>query len=448
MSYSQTVMSFPLLTPKPVVADFSGGALSSDGGLLLLAHLDRTLGLTEAVAACCHDPRRKASVQHAFLDLLRQRVYQIASGYEDANDADTLRHDPTLKLACGRAPLTGDDLASQPTLSRLEATLDEDTCARVNEVLLAQFLDASRSRPRTVVLDIDTSEHETHGQQELAFYNGFYGSRCYLPRFLFASVPGEADQSLVRAELPDHQDEQTEAVVESLAAVVGALRKRWPRVAVRLRADAGFADPELYRWLEQNDVAYAISISANAVLSRLAAPLCERARKAAAASPSGRATVYGRVWYQAKSWERRRRVMVKVVVTSAEQKVRFLVVSELGRWPKEIYGFYGGRGDSENRIKELKEGVRSTRVSCEAFASNKVRLMLSSVAYVLLQQLRRLARRTEWGRAQVERLRVGLIKIGARIVESVRRVKVELCSSYPWQKGWSELVDQIALGRP
>jgi hypothetical protein len=448
MPSSQTAMLFPLLSPKPVVVDFSGGSLSSDGGLLLLAHLDRTLGLTAAVAACGHDPRRKNSVQHSFLDLIRQRVYQIAAGYEDANDAHTLRHDPAFKLACGRAPLTGDDLASQPTLSRLEATVDEDACARVNDVLLSQFLKASRPRPRTVVLDIDTSEHTTHGQQELAFYNGFYASTCYLPRFLFASLPGEADQFLVRAELPDHQEEQTEAILTSLATVVSTLRVRWPGVWVRLRADAGFADPELYAWLEANDVAYAISIGANAVLQRLAAPVGERARKAALASPTGRATVYGRVWYQAESWEKRRRVVVKVTVTPSEQKVRCLVVSGLGRWPKEIYGFYGGRGDSENRIKELKEGVRSDRMSCEAFASNKVRLMLSSVAYVLLQGLRRLSGRTEWGRAQVSRLRACLIKIGARVIESGRRVKVELCSSYPWQETWRYLAGRVERGRP
>lgn len=448
MSNSQTAMPFPLLIPRPVAVDFCGGALSSDGGLLLLARLDRRLGLTEAVAACCRDPRRKKSVQHSSLDLIRQRVYQLAAGYEDANDATTLRHDPALKLACGRPPLSGADLASQPTLSRLEATIDEEACARVNAVLLSQFLNASRPRPRTVTLDIDTSEHTTHGQQELAFYNGFYGARCYLPRFLFASVPGAPDQALVRAELPDHQDEQTDAILESLAAVVTTVRGRWPGITLKLRADAGFADPELYTWLEEKQVAYAISMGSNGVLARLAVPLCKRAKKAAAASPTGRATVYGRVWYQAESWEKRRRVVVKVTVTPAEQKVRFLVVWGLGRSPKEIYGFYGGRGDSENRIKELKEGLRSDRLSCREYASNKVRLMLASVAYVLLQGLRRLASGTEWGRAQVERLRVGLIKIGARVIESVRRVKVELCSSYPWQEMFGELVRRVALGRP
>lgn len=448
MSDSQPALNFPLLSRKPVVVDFSGGSLSSDGGLLLLAHLDRTLGLTQAVADGCHDPRRQKSVTHSLLDLIRQRVYQIAAGYEDANDANALRGDPALKLACGRAPLSGDDLASQPTLSRLEATIAEDACDRANDVLLAQFLDASRPRPRTVILDIDTSEHTTHGQQELAFYNGFYGSTCYLPRFLFARVPGEPDQSLVRAELPDHQDEQTEAILTSLESVVGTLTQRWPGVSVHLRADAGFADPELYPWLEANHVAYAIGMATNAVLSRLARPLCERARKAASASPTGQATLYGRVWYQAESWEKPRRVVVKVTVTPAGQKVRFLVVFGLGRWPKEIYTFYGGRGDSENRIKELKAGVHSDRMSCETFASNKVRLMLASVAYVLLQGLRRLSGRTQWSRAQVGRLRECLIKIGARVMESGRRVKVELSSSYPWEAGFRFLAGRVERGRP
>jgi len=446
MPSSQSTMNFPLLSRKPLQVGFTGGALSSDGGLLLLAQLDRKLRLTERVAACLHDPRRQQSVQHSYLDLLRQRLYQLAAGYEDANDATTLRHDPAFKLAVGRAPLSGADLASQPTLSRLEATLAEAECDKINGVLLAQFLDTARRRPRTVVLDMDTSEHETHGQQSFSFYNDFYGATCYLPRFLFASVPGERDQSLVRAELPDHHGEETEAILANLASTVTALRERWPGVRLRLRADAGFADPELYTWLETHNVAYALGIGANAVLQRLAAPLCTRAKRAAAASPTGSACLYGRVWYQAGSWEKQRRVVVKVTVTPAGQKVRFLVCWGLDGPPREQYAFYGGRGDCENRIKELKEGVRSDRLSCEEFASNKVRLMLSSVAYVLLQGLRRLARGTEWGQAQVARLRLCLLKIGARVVESQRRVVVELCSSYPWQEGWQRLVAATGIG--
>jgi hypothetical protein len=218
-------------------------------------------------------------------------------------------------------------------------------------------------------------------------------------------------------------------------------------VRLRLRADAGFADPELYTWLETHAIAYAIGIAANAVLQRLAAPLCARAQKAAAAAATGSACLYGRIWYQAGSWEKQRRVVVKVTVTPAGQKVRFLVCWGLGGPPREQYAFYGGRGDCENRIKELKEGVHSDRLSCMEFASNKVRLLLAAVAYVLLQGLRRLARGTEWGQAQVVRLRLCLLKIGARVVESQRRVVVELCSSYPWQGAWQRLEEATRIGR-
>ncbi|MCL6508173.1 MAG: transposase, partial [Bryobacteraceae bacterium] len=229
----------------------------------------------------------------------------MAAGYEDANDASTLRHDTALKLAVGRAPLCVPHLASQPTLSRLEATIAEDGCERVNEVLLSQFLDTPRRRPRNLLLDIDTSEHETHRQQELAFYNDFYGSRCYLPRFLFASVPHEPDQSLVRAELPDHQEEQTDAILDSLEEILATLRERWPKVQLRLRADAGFADLELYTWLEEHHVGYTIGIGVNAVLKRLAEPVCARAKRLAVASKTGSAVVYGSVWYQAQRWEKK-----------------------------------------------------------------------------------------------------------------------------------------------
>ena len=194
MADSSTTLSFPLLSRKPVELDFSGGDLSSDGGLLLLAQVDRQVGLTERVAACIRDTRLPERVQHSLLDLIRQRVYQIAAGYEDCNDADRLRRDPALKVAVGRAPRSGADLASQPTLSRLESTVVEGECEAINGVLLEQFLACPRKPPREVVLDFDTSEDPTHGQQEFAFFNTHYGSYCFLPLFAFARVPGESEE--------------------------------------------------------------------------------------------------------------------------------------------------------------------------------------------------------------------------------------------------------------
>jgi hypothetical protein len=238
---SSLPLNFPLLARKPVQVDFSGGDLSSDGGLLLLAQLDRRLGLTERVAACICDPRLPERIQHSLLSLIRQRVYQIAAGYADCNDADRLRGDPALKVAVGRRPQHDADLASQPTLSRLEQTVAEAECEAINAVLLEQFLSCPRKAPPEVVLDFDPSEDPTHGQQEFAFFNGHYGGYCYLPLFVFAKVTGESEEFLVSAELPDTHTKDTDAILATLQRLVAGIRGRWPGVQGVFRGDAWFA---------------------------------------------------------------------------------------------------------------------------------------------------------------------------------------------------------------
>ena len=444
MSHSRPALAFPLLERKPVQVDFSAGRVSSDGGLLLLAQLDRELGLTQRVAACLKDPRLPGRVRHSLLDLIRQRVYQLAAGYEDCNDASLLRSDPALKVAVGRAPLSGADLASQPTLSRLESSITEPECDAINAVLLAQFLATRRKAPRVVVLDFDPSEDPTHGQQEMALFNGHYGSYCYLPLFVFARVPGEREEYLVSAELPDHHDKDPDAILATLARLVAALRAQWPGVKVVLRADAWFATPPIYDWCEAHDVAYAIAIGSNAVLTALSTRW--RARAEGSARASGQPVrLYGCFWYEAKGWRRSRQVVVKAEVTAVGPNPRYVVVSGLSGSPRERYGFYAERGDCENRIKELKEGIKSDRTSCCEFASNKVRLLLAAVAYVLCQQLRRLARGTGVSRTQVAGLRLALIKIGALVKESGRRVHVALSSHCPAQAVWVQLARRLSV---
>jgi DDE family transposase len=445
MPCSQTVMHFPLLTRKPVAVDFTGGSLSSDGGLLLLAHLDRRLRLTQQVAASLHDPRRQKSVHHSFLDLVRQRVYQIASGYEDANDATTLRTDPALKLAVGRAPVSDPPLASQPTLSRLEATISEAECAKINAVLLSQFVAMPRTRPREIVLDFDLTVDPTHGQQEFAFFNGHYDTYCYLPLFVFARVPGEAEQFLVAAELPESHTKEIDTYLSTLERLVQRLRDRWPGVRVIFRADAWFATPEIYAWCERNRVPYVIGFARNAAVTRASERWRRQAEAAAGRSPTGKARRFGSFRYRAQGWKEHRSMIVKAEYTALGPNPRYLVTWGLTGSPRQIYQYYAQRGACENRIKELKEGIKSDRTSCSQFASNKVRLMLHSVAYVLLQQLRRVARQTGLTRAQVEGLRLGVIKIAARVTESVRRVKVELCSSCPSQEVWRVLARRLGI---
>ncbi len=243
MSDSRTAMQFPLLASTALEVDFSGGHLSSDGGLLLLAQQDHQVDLTARVAACIRDQRLPERVTHTLLELVRQRVYQIAAGYEDGNDANTLRSDPALKIAVGRAPVSGADLASQPTFSRLETMVTEPECEAINAVLLEQFLDSPRKPPQVVVLDFDPSEDPTHGQQEFAFFNGHYGSYCYLPLFVFARVPGEPEEYLVSAELPEVHIRENEAILATLSRLVAAIRQRFPGVKVVFRGDGWFAAP-------------------------------------------------------------------------------------------------------------------------------------------------------------------------------------------------------------
>jgi hypothetical protein len=444
MSDSHSVMRFPLLAPKAVQVDFTGGSLSSEGGLVLLAQLDQQLGLTQRVAACLKDPRLPERIRHSLRDLIRQRVYQIAAGYEDANDATSLRADPALKVAVGRSPHSDPDLASQPTLSRLEQSVTEAECAAINALLLDQFLKTPRQKPREIVLDFDPSVDPTHGQQEFTFFNAHYGTSCYLPLFVFARVVGESDQFLLSAELPESHGKETDAVLATLKRLVQAIRKQWPSVRVIFRADAWFATPELYEWCEANRVPYAIAIAGNAALHRLSQRWREQAAAAAKTSPTLSARRFGAVEYRAEGWSKHRRVVVKAEQTALGPNPRYVVVWGLTGKPRQQYQFYAGRGACENRIKELKEGIQSDRTSCCEFASNKVRLMLHSVAYVL-QQLRRVARQTGLSRAQVEGLRRSVIKIAARVKESVRRVVVELCSTCPSQRVWRVLARRLGI---
>jgi hypothetical protein len=450
MPRSASALPFPLLSRKPVEVDFNGGNLSSDGGLLLLAQLDQQVGLTERAAACLRDWRLPRRVQHSLLDLLRQRVYQIAAGYEDCNDADALRSDPALKLAVRRAPRTGADLASQPTLSRLEQGIDEEEVAALNEVLLWHFLQLPRKTPREVVLDYDPSEDPTHGQQELALFNaaalkGARGGYCYLPHFVFASVPGEGDQYLVSAELPEDHTHDPEMILGALGRIVAAVRERWPGVRVVLRADAWFAFPELYDWCEDHQVAYAIALPSNAVLTRESAPFQESADRQAASSPSGRARRFGELPYQAGGWREHRWVVVKAERNPLGPNRRYVLTHDLPGTPRERYRLYCGRGDCENRLKEIKQAVKADRLSGMEFATNKVRLVLYSLAYVLLQRLRRLARGTALASAQVQWLRLRLLKIAARVTESGRRVTVELCSHCPTEALWRTLARRVGV---
>jgi hypothetical protein len=327
----------------------------------------------------------------------------------------------------------------------LEGWIAEEECEAINAVLLEQFLECPRKTPTQVVLDFDLSEDPAHGQQEFVFFNGYYGSYCYLPLFVFARAAGEREEFLISAELPEGHEKDADLYRATLSRLVSVLRARWPGVKVVFRADAGFAMPELYDWCEANRVAYAIGLPSNAVLTERSATWRERAQRVAGASPTKSARLFGAFDYQAKGWRRWRHVVVKAEVTPLGPNPRYVLTHDLPGTPRQRYGFYAARGESENRIKEMKEAIKSDRTSCHEFASNKVRLTLSAVAYLLFQRLRILARNTGLSRTQVEGLRLGLVKIGALVRESSRRVHVALASACPTQAIWLRLSRRLLL---
>jgi hypothetical protein len=425
------------LPKKPVVVRNDGGALTSDAGVLLLRELDARLGLTKRLARCLPDRRDQKKVRHHTLELLRQRIYQIACGYEDCNDADTLRADPALKLAVGRAPAEG-DLASQPSLSRWENEAGPRLCWRMSEALVESYLECHRRKPPArIVLDVDATDDETHGHQQLSFFHGYYDEHCYLPLLVFAQAEGEGEQELLAAVLRPgnvHAGHRAMAIVERIAA---RLRATFPQTRIELRADSGLALPEVYKRGEELRLPYTISLPKNERLKALAEPWMVEAR-AIHAETGEKVQVFGEFRYAAETWPRERRVIVKAEVMSQGENPRF-VVTNRHLAPEALYRFYCQRGDPENRIKELKEDLRADRLSCHRFWANQFRLLLHAAAYVLLQALRAALAGTELACAQVNTLRLRLLKVGARICESVRRVLVHLPSAYPWAHLWPRL---------
>jgi hypothetical protein len=417
-----------------------GGALTSDAGVLLVQQVDRQLGLSAALARCLPDARDPAKVQHSLLALVRQRLYQIALGYEDCNDADTLRFDPALKLAVGKAPSEA-DLASQPTLSRVENQVGWHACWRMSEALLENYLQRHEASPPTrIVLDVDATDDPTHGQQELSFYHGFYETHCYLPLLVFAQAQGTGEQALLGAVLRPGNSHAGRRAMAILRRVVARLREAFPECHLELRADSGLALPEVYEGCEALGLDYTISLPQNKRLKAQAAPWLEEARTI---YQEGAETVrrYGEMQYAAQSWSHPRRVIVKAEVMSQGENPRFVVTNRTDLTPEDLYHFYCRRGDPENRIKELKRGLAMDRLSCHRFWANQFRLLLHAAAYVLFQHLRTQLAGTELAKAQVETLRLRLLKVGARVRESVRRVWVQLPQAYGGMVYWKTLAE-------
>lgn len=444
---------FPELFRKSLVVRFDQHNGSSDGGAVLLKAIDLRLGLTERLAGCLRDRRDPNKVSHEIEELLAQRVFAIACGYPDANDAARLGEDPIHKMMVGRDPVDGAALASQPTLSRFENSAGRRELYRIGEALADVVIERHRKRlrgrARRITIDLDPTEDPTHGEQQLSFFNGYYDGWCYLPMTGFLTFNDEPEQYLFTAVLRPGNAPDKRGAIAILERILRRLRSAFPKARFRVRLDAGFAAPEIFAFLEaQGDVDYAVAMPKNAVLLRRIKKLQRKAGRLSRLSGQS-AHLYGECRYAASTWGTKRRVIFKAEVVrhpgrDPKDNPRF-VVTNLTQTPKWIYErIYCQRGDIENRIKELHLGLEIDRTSCSSFWANQLRVLLTAAAYVLMQELRLRAARTSCARAQVQTLRERLIKIGARVVESVRRIVLHLPASYPFLDPWRRVA--LSLG--
>ncbi len=442
---------FPELFDRPIVARFDQHHGSSDGGAVLLKAADRRLGLTALLAGCLEDRRQPGKIAHDLDELLAQRVFAIALGYPDANDAARLADDPIHKLLVGRDPIEGDALTSQPTLSRFENGCDRKALYRMGEALAERVIERHRSRLRSkahrIFLDLDVTDDPTHGVQQLAFFNGFYDTWCYLPLLAFVSFDEEPDQFLLAALLRPGNAPTARGTLGLLRRLLPRLRRAFPKAQVLERHDGGFAAPALLDFLDAEPrTEYVLGLPANAVLERKSASLLTRARRLSQKTGET-AHLYGSFSYAAGTWSAERRIIVKAEVVRAPEKEprdnpRFLVTN-LPHLPPWVYErIYCRRGEIENRIKELHDGLSIGRTSCSRFWANQARVLLTAAAYVLMQEIRLKAARTACARAQVATLRERLLKLGVRVVVSVRRVVLHLPATFPFQIAWQ----RVALG--
>ena len=436
---------------KPVVAAFDIPDASSDGGLILLKSLDTHFGLTKRLATCFEDARQSGKIQHQTIELLRQRVFGLAGGYADCNDAARLAEDAVYKLMLGRDPVDGAALASQPTLSRFENAVGRRELIAMGHVLAATVIEHHRrrlkGRARRITIDLDPTDDPTHGQQEFTFFNGHYDTWCYLPIVATVTFNAEAEQFAVAAVLRPGNAPAHRGARGLLRRLLGQLRAAFPTAVFRGRLDGGFASAKLFQFLEREQVEYLVAMASNARLEKRARRLMGRARVLSRASGQTE-HLYGETRYAARKWKRKRRVIIKAEVVrhpgrTPKNNPRFVVTNLLDP-PETVYQLYCHRGDVENRLKELHHGLEMDRTSCSRFLANQFRVLLALAAYILFQELRRRAAGTDCADAQVTTLRERLLKLAVWVERSVRRVVLHFPMTFPWLSTWRRIA--LAVG--
>ena len=435
----------PSVCRKKLSVGFDGGRLSSDAGVLLLRGAERKLGLAGRLASCIRDKRDPDLIEHPIEEMLKLRMFAIAAGYEDADDCDSLRYDPIFKMAVGRLPESGDPLCSQPTMSRLENAPSKIEIARAMAAMVDQFCESYRRAPVSITLDIDDTFDAVHGHQQLSLFNAHYDARCFLPIHIYEGTSGKPVAVILRAG-------KTPAGVEVrtiLKHVIGRIRGHWPKVRILVRGDSHYGRVEAMEWCEEQGVDYIFGFGGNAVLRAMTQEAADALCGGRATSSAAKLRTFATLSYGAKSWNKERRIAARIEATQKGLDIRYVVTSLKGT-AKHLYEtVYCGRGQAENFIKWHKAQLASDRTSCRDPKANQFRLILHTAAYWLMLTARNaIAKRSPLSVAEFATLRLRLIKIAARVIEGVARIRVFLPTASPDRAVFRALAGRLCATGP
>jgi len=433
--FPSSIISLPEVKGKKVNLDFLGGSISSDAGALILSEVDDQTGIIQKLSECISDNRRAYSVKHSLFDQLKQRILQICCGYEDANDSNTLRKDPILKMAVDRLPADDDDLASQPTLSRTENMVTGKELIKIARMFVEYFVSSFAKPPKVAILDFDDTNDTVHGKQQLAMFNAYYNEYCFQPMHVYEGITGKLITTILR---PGHRPDGKE-VVAYLKRIVKLIRNHWPDTILVFRGDGHYSSPDVFTFIAGQEKMYSVvGLTTNNILKNSVIPVVDQVRDMDAGTKR-----YHSFIYQAGSWSGSRRVVSKVEMTDIGLNIRFISTDMDQAKAKVLYEqIYCARGNDELYIKDHKTYTKSDRTSCHRFAANQFRLFLHSAAYVLLHTLRSdLLRGSCLHNATFDSIRLKLLKVGARVIEMKTKIKVHLPTAYPYQYEYSKCMN-------
>jgi hypothetical protein len=414
--------SFPAVRGKKLTAGFDGGRLSSDGGVMLLAEAARRTGIAEKLAAVIPDPRDPARVVHPLSEILLARILAIACGYEDADDLDALRTDPAFKLACGRLPDSGTDLMSQPTVSRWENAPNLRDLVRLGRVMVDLYCASYPTPPEAVVLDIDDTVDVVHGHQQLSLFNGHYGERCFLPIHVYDTATARPVAMILRPG-------KTPSGIE----VRGHIRRHWPTTRITIRGDGHYCRPEVMDWCEVNGIDYVFGLTGTKALAAKVEEVADAIRVERAIEDKDAVRGFAETTHAAKSWKRERRVSARIEATRLGLDIRYVVTNITTGTAEWLYAdLYCARGQAENLIKLHKAQLASDRTSCRTATANQMRLVLHTAAYWLVLAVRdAIPKAHALAKAEFTTIRLRLLKVAARVIETASRVRIAFASACP-----------------